>query len=372
MRKFIPVSEPVLSKDDIKIAYDEIKKGNISSFGKYNSLFAKDFSKYINKKFGLTVSNGTTALETALFGIGIKERDEIIIPNFTIVSCLNAVLRFKATPIFLDVDEKTWNLNIDHLEKIINPKTKAIIVCHLFGHPIDMKKIIKLKRKYNFKIIEDCAESHGATYYNKKIGSFGDISTFSFYSNKIITTGEGGMVLTSNKTYFNRMSGYKNLFFGDKDRFKHENIGFNYRLTNIQAAIGYSQLKRIDKIIEKKRELGFYYIQELSKINNIQTQIEHRWAKSVFWMFGFVIKNKKITAKKVIYELSKLKIESRAFFSSLDKQPFMKNYKFKKPFDTPISDYLSKYGMYLPSSINLKKNNIFHIVRMVDQIINGK
>ena len=236
MRKFIPVSEPTLSLEDKKLAYEELKKGNISSFGKYNSLFENKFSKYIGKKYGLTVSNGTTALETALFGIGVKPHDEIIIPNFTIISCLNSVLKFNATPVFIDVDENTWNMDSKILEKVINKKTKAIILCHLFGHPADMDKIMKLKKKYNFKIIEDCAESHGARYKNKKIGSFGDISTFSFYSNKIITTGEGGMVLTSNLNYFKRMQGYKNLFFGKKNRFKHENIGYNFRLTNIQAA----------------------------------------------------------------------------------------------------------------------------------------
>lgn len=369
---FIPVSEPILSKEDKKIALKEINAGNISSFGKYNSLFENEFSKFIGCKYGLTVSNGTTALETALFGIGIKENDEIIIPNFTIISCLNAVLKFKATPVFVDIDKRTWNLDTELFERIVSKKTKAVIVCHLFGHPANMKKIMSLKKKYNFKIIEDCAESHGAMFNNKKVGSFGDVSTFSFYSNKIITTGEGGMVMTSNKKYFEKMKGYKNLFFGKYKRFKHEQIGYNFRLTNIQAAIGYSQLKRINKIIDAKRNLGFIYQRYLSDINNVQTQIEEKWAKTVFWMYGFVISNKKISAMKVIKELSKKNIEARPFFRSLDTQPFMKNYNFIKPYDTPVSDYLSNYGMYLPSSLNLKKSVIKNIVSEVNIIINGK
>jgi perosamine synthetase len=371
VKKFFPVSEPTITREDKKNAFDAINSGFISSEGKYNKLFENSFSNYIGAKYAIALSNGTVALETALYAIGIEKGDEVILPNFTIVSCLNSIIKLGAIPIFVDVDKNHWNIDHNLIEKKITKRTKAIIVCHIFGHPAEIKKIIQIRNKYNIKVIEDCAESHGAEYKGKKIGNFGDISTFSFYSNKLITTGEGGMVLTSNKKFADRARGYKNLFFGKTDRFKHKDLGSNYRLTNIQAAIGYSQTKRINSIVEKKRKIGFWYLHYLKDINKLELQKEMSWAKTVFWMYAVVIKSSAIDAKKIINAMAKRNIQCRPLFYNLNKQPFLSKFNIKDNRKYPVTDKLAKYGFYLPSSLKLTKKDVVYIVNQLKEVLDG-
>jgi perosamine synthetase len=371
VKKFFPVSEPTITREDKKNAFDAINSGFISSEGKYNKLFENSFSNYIGSKYAIALSNGTVALETALYAIGIEKGDEVILPNFTIVSCLNSIIKLGAIPIFVDVDKNHWNIDHNLIEKKITKRTKAIIVCHIFGHPAEIKKIIQIRNKYNIKVIEDCAESHGAEYKGKKIGNFGDISTFSFYSNKLITTGEGGMVLTSNKKFADRARGYKNLFFGKTDRFKHKDLGSNYRLTNIQAAIGYSQTKRINSIVEKKRKIGFWYLHYLKDINKLELQKEMSWAKTVFWMYAVVIKSSAIDAKKIINAMAKRNIQCRPLFYNLNKQPFLSKFNIKDNRKYPVTDKLAKYGFYLPSSLKLTKKDVVYIVNQLKEVLDG-
>lgn len=371
MKKFFPVSEPTITREDKKNAFDAINSGFISSEGKYNKLFENSFSNYIGSKYAIALSNGTVALETALYAIGIEKGDEVILPNFTIVSCLNSIIKLGAIPIFVDVDKNHWNIDHNLIEKKITKRTKAIIVCHIFGHPAEIKKIIQIRNKYNIKVIEDCAESHGAEYKGKKIGNFGDISTFSFYSNKLITTGEGGMVLTSNKKFADRARGYKNLFFGKTDRFKHEDLGSNYRLTNIQAAIGYSQTKRINSIVEKKRKIGFWYLHYLKDINKLELPKEMSWAKTVFWMYAVVIKSSAIDAKKIIKAMANRNIQCRPLFYNLNKQPFLSKFNIKDNRKYPVTDKLAKYGFYLPSSLKLTKKDVAYIVNQLKEVLDG-
>ena len=371
MKKFFPVSEPTITREDKKNAFDAINSGFISSEGKYNKLFENSFSNYIGSKYAISLSNGTVALETALYAIGIEKGDEVILPNFTIVSCLNSIIKLGAIPIFVDVDKNHWNIDHNLIEKKITKRTKAIIVCHIFGHPAEIKKIIQIRNKYNIKVIEDCAESHGAEYKGKKIGNFGDISTFSFYSNKLITTGEGGMVLTSNKKFADRARGYKNLFFGKVDRFRHEDLGSNYRLTNIQAAIGYSQTKRINSIVEQKRKIGFWYLHYLKDINKLELPKEMTWAKTVFWMYAVVIKPPTIDAKKIIKAMANRNIQCRPLFYNLNKQPFLSKFNIKDNEKYPVTDKLSKYGFYLPSSLKLTKKDVVYIVNQLKEVLDG-
>ena len=371
MKKFFPVSEPTITREDKKNAFDAINSGFISSEGKYNKLFENSFSNYIGSKYAIALSNGTVALETALYAIGIEKGDEVILPNFTIVSCLNSIIKLGAIPIFVDVDKNHWNIDHNLIEKKITKRTKAIIVCHIFGHPAEIKKIIQIRNKYNIKVIEDCAESHGAEYKGKKIGNFGDISTFSFYSNKLITTGEGGMVLTSNKKFADRARGYKNLFFGKTDRFKHKDLGSNYRLTNIQAAIGYSQTKRINSIVEKKRKIGFWYLHYLKDINKLELQKEMSWAKTVFWMYAVVLKSSAIDAKKIIKAMANRNIQCRPLFYNLNKQPFLSKFNIKDNRKYPVTDKLAKYGFYLPSSLKLTKKDVAYIVNQLKEVLDG-
>ena len=239
---FLPVSKPLISKKDIFAVNKTLKSGWISSDGPDVKKFENKFSKYVDRKFSVAVSSGTAALEIAIKALGIKKNDEVLIPNFTIISNAIAVLKQNAKPILIDCNLDNWNINIDDIEKKITKKTKAIIVTHIYSFPNEMEKIIKICNKKNILIIEDAAEVLGLKYKGKKCGSFGDISTFSFYANKQITTGEGGMISLNNLNLYNKCKSLRNLSFGKKNRFNHDDIGWNYRMTNIQASLGFSQI----------------------------------------------------------------------------------------------------------------------------------
>jgi len=293
--KFIPVSIPHVSNDDINSINKVIKKGWISSDGPEVKTFEKKFSKKINRKYSIAVSNGTAALEIAVKALGIKKNDEVIIPNFTIISNALAVIKQNAKPVLVDCDLETWNMNLDEIEKRINKKTKAIIVTHIYSFSNDMDKILKICKKYKIFLIEDAAEVLGLKYKNKMCGSFGDISTFSFYANKQVTCGEGGMISTNNRRLYEKCKSLRNLCFGKIQRFNHDDIGWNYRMTNIQAVLGINQLKRLDKIVQKKMYIGNYYYNKLSKNKNIyMTPPKISYSKNIYWVVGILIKKKKI------------------------------------------------------------------------------
>ena len=250
---FLPVNRPVVTESDARRVYKVVKSGWISSAGSDISLFEKNLSKFVNRKYACAVSNGTAALEIAVKSLGLNKNDEIIMPSFTIISNAIAIIKNFAKPVLIDSDLDTWNIDIEKIEKKINKKTKAIMLPHIYGFPCDMDRILKICKKYKLYLIEDAAEMLGQKYKNSFCGSFGDISTFSFYANKHITTGEGGMVLTNNKDLYKKVKDLKNLNFGKVNRFNHTDISWNYRLTNMQAALGDNQLKRINQIIKKKK-----------------------------------------------------------------------------------------------------------------------
>ena len=251
-KKFIPVSIPHVEFDDIKAINSVLKKGWISSDGPEVKSFEKKFSKKLNRKYSIAVSNGTAALEIAIKSLGIKKNDEVIIPNFTIISNALAVIKQNAKPVLIDCDLTTWNMKVEDIEKKINKKTKALLVTHIYSFANDMDKIVKICKKYKIFLIEDAAEVIGLKYKNKLCGSFGDLSTFSFYANKQVTTGEGGMISTNNLSLYNKCKSLRNLCFGKSQRFNHDDIGWNYRITNIQATLGISQLKRLNSTVKKK------------------------------------------------------------------------------------------------------------------------
>ena len=306
MKKFYPVNIPKVNKSDIDSVTKVMKNGWISSDGPEVKVFEENFSKFINKKHSISVSNGTAALEIALKAIGIGPGDEVIIPNFTIISNALAVIKLRATPILVDCGIYDWNINIESMKKKITSKTKAIIITHIYSFSNPMEKIIPILKKRNKKIVivEDAAEVIGLSYNNKMCGSFGDISTFSFYANKHVTTGEGGMICTSNKSYALKCRDLRNLCFGKNERFNHTDIGWNYRFTNIQAAIGISQLKNIDKVIKKKISIGKLYCKLLSKNVNIFIQRPKvKNFKNVYWVVGILILNNKVSAKELSLKL---------------------------------------------------------------------
>tara|TARA_B100000780_G_scaffold7227_1_gene5452 strand:- start:592 stop:1713 length:1122 start_codon:yes stop_codon:yes gene_type:complete len=372
MKKFYPVNIPKVNKSDIDSVTKVMKNGWISSDGPEVKIFEANFSKFINKKHSIAVSNGTAALEIALKAIGVGPGDEVIIPNFTIISNALAVIKLGATPILVDCGIYDWNISIESMQKKITPKTKAIIITHIYSFSNPMEKIIPILKKKNKKIIivEDAAEVIGLSYKNKMCGSFGDISTFSFYANKHVTTGEGGMICTNNKSYALKCRDLRNLCFGKNERFNHTDIGWNYRFTNIQAAIGISQLKNIDKVINKKISIGKLYCQLLSKNVNIFIQkpkVEN--FKNVYWVVGILILNKKISAKELGSKLLKKGIQTRPFFYPMNKQRILSDFLKKDKDKYPNSELISKYGLYLPSYYDLKTKDVKAICHEVNALL---
>lgn len=371
-KKFINVCEPYVGAQELDYVTDCIKSGWISSESPYVKKFEDGFAKDIGAQNGIAVANGTAALEVALYAAGVNEGDEVILPSFTIISCFIAVVRLGAIPVLVDVDPCTWNLTIDHIQKKITPKTKAILVVHTYGHPVDMDPIINIALEKNIKIVEDVAESYGAEYKGKKCGTFGVSAAFSLYANKFITTGEGGMVLTNDDEAENRARYYRNLCFNSKERFSHEDIGYNFRMSGIQAAFGLGQLDRVDKIIETKIKMGELYKSFLSEIPGIKLQKEKPWAKMVYWMYAIEINpSLNMLASELMQKLKEKKIGSRPFFKGLHDQPAIKKkgYKYNQK-EFPVTEQAYKYGLYLPSGLMLTNAQIEYVCMVVkDELV---
>ena len=370
---FIPVNVPKIFKQDKIFVKDCLDTNWISSEGSYVKKFENEFSKYNNRKYGIAVSNGTAALEIALKALNLKKKDEVIIPTFSIISTALCVIKLGLKPVLVDCDLSSWNMIPEEVLKKINRRTKAIIITHIYGFPVDMQKIIKIAKRKKIKIIEDSAEMIGQKYKNKKCGSFGDMSTFSFYANKHITTGEGGMIVTNEKKYFKKCMSLRNLCFGSNtNRFNHDDIGWNYRLSNIQAAIGCGQLKNISWILKRKREIGQRYTSLLRGNKKIYIQpLKNSFSTNIYWVFGVVIRPfVKIKRDEVIKKLLKNKIQTRTFFYPMHKQKIFRKMKiFSKNTHFPNADYLSKNGFYLPSGLGIKNFEIDYICRILNKII---
>lgn len=355
----IPVFEPVYGDEEINAVISAMRRGEISgSFGKSIEEFEEKFSAYCDCKYGVAVTSGTTALHLAVASSGIKNGDEVLISASTNIATALSVVHNGAIPVPVDSEDKTWNLDLSLIEKLITPDTKAIIPVHLFGHPVDMKSLLKITAKYQLIVIEDCAQSHGATCYGKKTGSFGDMGCFSFYANKIITTGEGGMVVTNNKELAERMRLLRNLAFG-KIRFFHEFAGYNFRMTGYQAAMGLAQLKKIEEIIERKRNLAQMYSRYLSSIPGIKLPIEMEWAKNVYWMYSIVITPEFGMNRNALVDwLRRDGIDTRTFFCPMNQQPCLKERSGYREVKCPVADRLWEAGMYLPSTFTLQESAV--------------
>ena len=369
-----PVSIPNITKDDILSVNKSLKSGWISSDGPDVKKFESKFSKYVNRKYSVAVSSGTAALEIAMKSLNLKKGAEIIIPCFSIISTALCVVKLGLKPIIVDSDLKTWNMNPQEVIKKISKKTKAIIITHIYGFPVDMKKILLIAKKRNIKIIEDAAEMIGQKYFNKKCGSFGDLSTFSFYANKHITTGEGGMILTNNKNLYKKCQSLKNLCFGKGlNRFNHDDIGWNYRMTNLQGALGCGQLANIEKIIKRKRDIGKQYISILKNCTKIYIQpYKLNYAKNIFWVFGILLKkNINFSRDQIVKKLLSYNIQTRNFFYPMHKQKVfnkMKIFSKKKLFIN--AEYLSKNGFYLPSGLGISNKEIDFVGKKLLSILN--
>lgn len=375
-KDFIPVFEPKFVGNEKRYLMDCMESGWISSKGTYIERFEEAFSHFCEAKYGLCCSSGTAALHLACETLGIGKGDEVIIPDFTIIVSANSVILSGAKPVLVDIEEKTWNINPAKIEEKITKKTKAIMVVHMYGHPVDFGPILKIANKYGLYIIEDCCQAHGAKYKGRKVGAIGDMGCFSFYANKVITTGEGGMLITNNKNIYEKARLLRNQAFIEP-RFLHEEMGFNYRLTNLQAAIGLAQLEKIDYILTQKIHVADLYSKYLKEIDEIVLPYQASWANNIYWMYSVLIKNSfGIPRDEVMRKLRREGIDTRSFFYPIHRQPvFQKGQDERFPDtegDYPISDYVAYKGLYLPSSINLTEGKIKMICNKLISLIHNK
>jgi perosamine synthetase len=371
MDKPIPVNTPLLDGNELKYVSECIETGWISSEGPFIKEFEEKFSQRVERKHGIAVANGTAALDIAIEALGIGKGDEVIMPTFTIISCINQIIRNGAIPVFIDSDPLTWNMKVHELESKITRLTKAIMVVHIYGLPVDMAPILTLAKKYDLKVIEDAAEMHGQTYYDKPCGSFGDISTFSFYPNKHITTGEGGMIVTDDEELAEKCRSLRNLCFQPQKRFVHEHLGWNYRMTNLQAALGIAQLERLDAHIEKKRQIGKIYNSLFKSLTNIQLPlVKTEYAENIYWVYGIVLgEDMKVNAESMMKKLAAKGVGTRPFFYPMHLQPvFTKMGMFINEV-YPIAENLAEFGFYLPSGLGITEEEQFEVAFRLKEVL---
>lgn len=356
---FIPVNEPLLDGNEKKYLSECIDTGWISSEGPFVAEFENLVSARTGRKHAVAVTNGTVALDIAIDSLGIGPGDEIIMPSFTIISCILQIIRAGAKPVLVDSEPDTWNMDTTQIRDKITSKTKAIMVVHIYGLPVDMDPVLELCEKFNLKLIEDAAEMIGQTYKGVECGSFGDLSTFSFYPNKHITTGEGGMVLTNSDDLFKISKDLRNLCFMPEKRFVHDRLGWNARMTNMQAALGKAQIERLDQFIEKKRKIGALYQELLSDIPGLQLPLpKTEYASNIYWVFGVVLDEVFGSATQIMAKLADRGIGTRPFFFPMHKQPVLNKMGFFLDENLPVSERIASQGFYLPSGLALTTEQI--------------
>lgn len=366
----IPVNTPFFNGNEKKYLIECIDTGWISSEGPFVKKFEENVSSYIGRKYATSCSSGTAALDLAIAALNLKEGDEVIMPSFTIISCAQALVKQGIRPVLIDSDLRTFNMIADDINSKITSKTKAILVVHLYGLTVDFDPILELAKKNNLYIIEDAAQMYGQEYKGKKCGSFGDISIFSFYPNKQITTGEGGMLLTNDKTLDKRAKSFRNLCF-TKDRFIHQEMGYNYRMTNMQAALGVAQHEQIETIIEKKKWIGDTYNKLLEDIEVIHLPIKSTdYCENIYWVYPIVLKESySKTVKEVMLELATYKIGTRPFFFPMHKQPVFNKMGLFLNDNLPKSEHLYKKGFYIPSGLALTELQINTVSKVLHKIL---
>lgn len=369
--EFIPVNEPLLNGNEKKYLCECIDTGWISSEGPFVKEFEQKMSASVNRKYGIAVSNGTAALEIACQALDIGEGDEVIMPAFTIISCAMAVTKLGAIPVLVDSDMNDWNMLVDDIEAKITDKTKAIMMVHIYGLPVQVDKVLQLAKKYNLKVIEDAAEMHGQTYNGKPCGSFGDISTFSFYANKHITTGEGGIVMTDDEQLAERCRLIRNLCFRKDIRYVHDEISDNYRFTNMQAAVGLAQLERLEEFIEIKRNMGKFYTEELRGVKGLRLPVEKTsYADNIYWVYGLVLDDDiNIDNRQMQKLLANEGVGARTFFWCMHEQPVYQKKGLFAGEKYQNAEYLARKGFYIPSGLALNKEQMSQVVKSVIKVM---
>lgn len=365
MSKFIPISEPSITERDIASVTRAVKSGWVSSQGEYLKLFESNFARYIGTKYALTTCNGTVALHLVLESLGIKEGDEVIVPDFTFIATANAVAYTGAKPVLVDIERDTWCIDPASVRKALTSRTKAIIPVHLYGHPADMGEINKIAKENNLYVVEDAAEAHGATYEGKKVGGLGQSGVFSFYGNKIITTGEGGMITTNDDAFYEKAKNLRDHAMSPEKRYWHTEVGYNYRMTNLQAALGVAQLERIEKLIKKKRQIFGWYHDALKDVEGISLNVEKKWARNVYWMVCLVLDDALgVQRDDLMKSLKSRNIDSRPFFYPMSQMPMYKNGTIN-----PTTYDISRRGLNLPSSVKVQRHDVEYIASAIKDIL---
>lgn len=367
----IPVNEPLLNGNEKKYLNECIDTGWISSEGPFIKQFEAQFAARMGRQYGIAVCNGSVALDVVVAALGIGQGDEVILPTFTIISCAAAIVRAGATPVVVDSDPVTWNLDVKQIEARITPKTRAIMVVHIYGLPVDMQPVMELTKRYGLLIIEDAAEMHGQTYREQPCGSFGEISTFSFYPNKHVTTGEGGMILTDDDRLAERCRSLRNLCFQPQQRFWHEELGWNFRMTNMQAAVGVAQLERLDEFVARKRRMGRRYTELLAGAPGVQLPPPAtNYAENIYWVYGIVLdETVPFDAHEAMRRLGEQKIGTRPFFWPMHEQPVFRKMGLFENISCPVAERLARRGFYLPSGMALTDEQIERVAATFKKIL---
>jgi perosamine synthetase len=367
----VPVNEPLLCGNEKKYLAECIDTGWISSEGPFVQRFEDEMARRVNRKFGIAVCNGSFALDAAVAALRLDEGDEIIMPAFTIISCAAAAVRAGARPVLVDCDPQTWCMDVDQIAAKITSRTRAIMVVHIYGLPVDMEPVLKLARQHGLKIIEDAAEAHGLTYRDQPCGSFGDISIFSFYPNKHVTTGEGGMLVTDDAELAERCRMLRNLFFRPERRFVHDELGWNLRMSNLQAAVGVAQLERLDDAIQRKRRMGRRYTEALRGIPGVQLPCERTpYADNIYWVYGVVLDDATgWTAEQPMKALHAKGVGTRPFFWPLHEQPVFQKMGLFKDERYPVTERIARQGFYLPSGLALTNVQMDHVIAAFREIM---
>ena len=370
MTDYIPVNIPEITSADIDYVAKSMKETWVSGEGEYVVEFEETFSKVCNRKFGIAVSNGTVAIDLVIEALDLQPGDEVVLPSFTIVSCLNQILRRGAVPVFVDALPDTWNMDVASVESMITPRTRAIMAVHIYGLPVDMDPLLEIAARHNVPVIEDAAEAHGLKYRDRIAGSMGLVSTFSFYANKNITTGEGGMIVTDDYDLAEKIRTLKNLSFIPERRFLHENLGWNSRLSSMQCALGTSQTARLESIIEKRIKLADIYRDAFSEIPDILLPVDSTpYSRNNYWVFGMVLQESfGMNAKSLMEILHQKGIGTRPFFYPLHKQPVLEKFAHRKT-NLPVSEKLGEFGFYIPNGLAMKEEQVSRVVEVVSQVL---
>ena len=361
---YIPISRPSITQKEIDYVTDAVTSGWVSSLGTYVDKFEKMFSEYCETKYALTTANGTVALHLVLAALGINQEDEVIVPNFTFVATANAVKYLGAKVITVDIDEETYCISPKAIAEAITPKTKAIVPVHLYGHPANMDEINTIAKDNDVFVIEDAAEAHGAEINGKKVGGLGEAGIFSFYGNKIITCGEGGMITTNNHILYEKMKYLRDHAMSSKKRYWHTEIGFNYRMTNLQAALGLAQLERIENILEKKIEIFSWYRNNLNNIKGIKLNSKLANYKNVYWVICIELLDFSETQRDILMaKLKEYNIDSRPYFYPISEMPMYSSV------ETPVAKLISQRGINLPSYYDITQDEVLYICDVLKKLL---